>query len=37
MNLREANVKYDSLVVFISNDSAEVWGLGMDSHLPLVL
>jgi hypothetical protein len=25
------------LVVFIRHDSAEIWGLGMDPHLSLVL
>ena len=26
MNLREVNIKYDRLVVFIRHDSAEIWG-----------
>jgi hypothetical protein len=26
MNLREVTIKYDRLVVFIRNDSAEIWG-----------
>jgi hypothetical protein len=26
MNLREVTIKYDRFVVFIRNDSAEIWG-----------
>jgi hypothetical protein len=26
MNLREVNMKFDRLVVFIRHDSAEIWG-----------
>ena len=26
MNLREVNMKYDGLIVFIRHDSAEIWG-----------
>jgi len=26
MDLRKATMKYDGLVVFISHDSAEIWG-----------
>jgi hypothetical protein len=34
--LLEVTMKYCRLVVFISQDSAEIWGF-MDSHLVLVL
>jgi hypothetical protein len=27
MNLREVNVQYNCLVVFIRHDSAEIWGV----------
>jgi hypothetical protein len=37
MDLCEVTIKYGGLVVFIRHDSAETWGLGMDSHLLLVL
>ena len=37
MDLRENNMKYGRFVVLIRQDSAEIWGLGMDSHLALAL
>jgi hypothetical protein len=37
MNLCKVVVKYGSLVVFIRHDSAEIWGLDVDSHLALAL
>jgi hypothetical protein len=37
MNLRDVTMKHGRLVVFVRQDSAEIWGLGMDSHLSLVV
>jgi hypothetical protein len=37
MNLREVIMIYGRLAFFIGHDFAEVWGLGMDSHLALAL
>jgi hypothetical protein len=33
MNLREVTIKFGRLLGFMRHDSAEIWGLGMDSHL----
>jgi ribosome biogenesis protein Nip4 len=37
MDLRKITMKNGRFVVFIHNDSAEIWGLGMNSHLLLAL
>jgi hypothetical protein len=37
LNLLELAMKYDRFVVLVRHDSAEIWGLGMDSHLALVI
>ena len=37
VNVRISAMKYSHLAVFILKDSAEIWGLGMDSHLPFLL
>jgi|AntAceMinimDraft_5_1070358.scaffolds.fasta_scaffold53755_1 hypothetical protein len=33
MNLREVNMKYGRLFVFIRNDSAEIWGINYELKL----